>query len=196
MRYLCVIFTNMKKILFVACAAVLFLTVACKDNARKSREITLADTVGKDIAEVNGDVVSTADFEVTMPGAWEKKEQVLKPFRLVMLMAPMEDNFHPNLNILNDELKGRNMEEYLAFNLKQMEPMHLKMEGQGDYKVGDLNGQYMEYTYNYEGKDIAIKSFVFLKGNKAWVLTGSCLTGQAESYVPQFEEIVNSFKLK
>lgn len=192
----------MKIRLLIAAASMAFVAASCNQSNKKEK--SAADTTAKTAqpadagssATVSGNVISMDDWQINLPSGWKKEEKAMGKFNLVMLMAPREAGFSPNLNVLKDDLKGRDLRQYIADNLKQMAPMNISMQDSGAYKVSGIDGQFLRYSYEYQGRKLTIKSYVFPKNDVAYVITGSCLSEQVDAFIPQFDEVVNSFEVK
>ncbi len=69
-------------------------------------------------------------------------------------------------------------------------------DGSGDIVVNGVKGKYTTSSFTYQGTPIATKSYFFIKNGLAYVLTGSCLPSQKDTYRPTFDAIVQTFKIK
>lgn len=189
-----------KKCLPLLFAAISILAVACKSNNKSGGQ---TDTTAKVAitsvtpqSQTAGGVTGTDEYTVNVPDGWQHAERQLKNYKMLLLAAPKDGDYQPNLTVLKDDMRGQSMEAYIAMNLKQMEPMHIKLDKTGDLDVDGFKGKFMTYTYDYQGKSLTIKSYILPKDNVAYILTGSSLASQSDKMMPVFDETVNSFKLK
>lgn len=141
-------------------------------------------------------IITTDQYSIALPQGWQRKDKVSDNFQMVMLVAPPADGYNPNLNVLRDNMNGRDLEGYISFNLQKMAKMNLTNQKSGDMEINGGKAKFLTYSYQMEGKDIAIKTYVVPKDGSAYVLTGSCLLSQVDTYMPEFDKIAQSFKLK
>jgi hypothetical protein len=141
-------------------------------------------------------IIDTNKFSIATPPGWQRHIQTSNGFEILFIMAPPVSGFSPNVNILTEDLKGLSPEEYLKTNVENMKNANMILDDSGDFDADGLRGKYTTSTFNYQGTNIATKSYVFIKDGLAYVLTGSCLITQKDIYRPIFDKTVKTFKLK
>ncbi|MBD1392220.1 hypothetical protein [Mucilaginibacter glaciei] len=193
----------MKPSLLLTCVTAILFAVSCKGpdgkqgNTPPDTPLTVnVPAAAKPDASMNNGVYSTAEYQISIPTGWEQKDQLSNNYKLVMLVAPRVDNYSPNLNILKDDMKGKELDGYIRLNLEKMATMNLTNQKNGDLVIDGVKGKFLTYNYTIEGRNIAIKTYVIPKNGVAYVLTGSCLESQAATYQKQFDDVANTFKLK
>ncbi|WP_374948191.1 hypothetical protein [Mucilaginibacter sp.] len=178
----------------------LLLAAACKGPEAKQGntppDTPLVVNTPPASSAMASNIVTTADYEIAIPQGWVRKDRVSGAYNLVMLVAPRADNYSPNLNVLRDNMNGKSLDGYIRTNLEKMATMNLKDQRAGDMSINGVHGKYLTYSYQIEGREISIKTYVVPKDGFAFVLTASCLLSQSATYMPQFDKLADTFKLK
>jgi hypothetical protein len=160
---------------------------ACSGNQNKT---------GADSTETKTRVVTSDNFSIAVPKGWLEREDVMNGRKMLFLVAPKTGNYQPNMNVLKDFMKGRTMDEYIAFNLKNMEGMNYNDQKSGNISIGGHSGKYLTYNYDYQGRDIAVKSYIIPDNDVAYIITATCLDSQKGDFKDVFERTVETFTLK
>jgi hypothetical protein len=169
--------------LLLSLSGIAILTLNFKNSAAPPRNISKL-------------IIDTTKFNIATPFGWQRRIQTSNGFEILFIVAPTADGFSPNLNILTESLNGISTEEYLKTSAENMKNANMILDGSGDFQADGIQGKYSTSTFNYKGTDIATKSYVFIKDGLAYVLTGSCLISQKDTYRPIFDKTVKTFKLK
>ncbi|BAU54536.1 hypothetical protein [Mucilaginibacter gotjawali] len=176
--------------LLLAVFGITFIILSCRNGApQKHIEIRKG-------TDTNGVIVDTDKFSIALPAGWKHFVKESQGFKILFLMSPPVDNFSPNLNILTEDAHGASMEEYMTASDENMKSGGMVKDGSGDFEVNGFSGKYSTNVFNYQGRNIALKTYVFIKNGLAYVITGSCLTTQKDSYRPIFDKAVKTFKIK
>ena len=77
-----------------------------------------------------------------------------------------------------------------------MKKNNMVLDGSGDFESNGLKGKYSTSTFYYQGRKLATKTYTFIKDGLAYVLTGTCLINQENSYRPIFDKTVKTFRFK
>jgi len=160
-------------------------------NGSPQRNIEVAK-----ITDTNEVRVDTDKFSIALPKGWRHFVQESQGFKIFFLMSPPVDNFAPNLNILTEDTQGMSPDEYMKVSDENMKKGGMIKDGSGDFEVNGVIGKYSTSVLSYQGTNIALKSYVFIKNGLAYVITGSCLVTQKDSYRPIFDKTVKTFKIK
>jgi hypothetical protein len=148
------------------------------------------------ITDTNEVRVDTDKFSIALPKGWRHFVQESQGYKIFFLMSPPVDNFSPNLNILTEDAQGASLDEYMKQSDESMKKGGMIKDGSGDFEVNGIIGKYSTSVFNYQGRDIALKTYAFIKNGLAYVVTGSCLTTQKDSFRPVFDKTVKTFRIK
>jgi len=141
-------------------------------------------------------VYDTTNFSITIPRGWSHHTEISSGFKIFFLNAPPSDSFSSNLNILTEDMHGLTKAQYIQTSKEQMKKQNFIFDGEGDFQANGIKGSYFSTTFDYQGRKLSLKTFNFIKGGLAYVITGTCLGSQADVYRPIFDKTVASFKVK
>ena len=201
----------MKGFIISLTLVVLFLAASCGNNKSNMNNAS-ADSATKAIKQDTlkmvmkpsvpplvvkiDSVANTADFSVAVPKGWTQKENEMNGYKMLFLVAPAAGNFKSNLNILEDKMTGKGLDDYVSNNLKKMAAMQVKKTRESNIQVNGITGKSISYLYNYKGHDLAIKTYVLPVNKAVYVLTATCPLSEAKTISPVFDKIVSTFKVK
>lgn len=141
-------------------------------------------------------VLDTDKFVIAIPTGWQHFTRQSSGFNILFLMAPQANNFNPNLNLLSENVSGATLDEYVEANKQNMSKSNMVFDSEGDITISGIKAKYTTSHFNYQGTDIATKTYFVIKNGLAYVLTGSCLPTQKDTYRPIFDATVQTFKIK
>ena len=197
----------MKKLFTLFVIIALFITASCDNKKSKTKgsvSATKTDTFYNKaskpsapplVSKINS-AAGNNDFKVDVPAGWTQKENEMNGFKMFFLMAPKTGSFQSNLNILKDKMTEKTLDDYIDNNLKKLAAMHVKEIRQSELDVNGLKGKSISYLYNYQGTDLAIKTYVLPANAAVYILTTTCPVSDAKQLEPVFSKIVDSFRVK
>ena len=141
-------------------------------------------------------------FSVAFPKDWTVKHSNQN---VVMLLSPLEgpdDEIHEGINIVKDVQTGDiSLEEYLEASRKAFHKVvnEYRERETTDFEWEGLKGKAMRLSHvakignkNYNMEAVV---FLFVKGNKGYMLFGNAREETLGKYYPLFEAIVRTFKI-
>ncbi len=141
-------------------------------------------------------VYDTDKFSINIPAGWGHHTQMLNGFKIFFMNAPPSDGFSPNLNILTESTQGLTNAQYIHISKEHMKQNNFVIDAEGEFQANGIKGVYFSSKFDYQGRKLSSKSYNFIKGGLAYVITGTCLPGQAGAFRPIFDKTVKSFKVK
>lgn len=137
------------------------------------------------------------NYEILYPAGWIKQEKS----NVLIFMSPREnerDLFQENVNLILQDLSQQPMslEEYTELTKKQVTD-NIGAKAIVSLKATTLAGQQaMEFVYNmyYQGRNLKVKQYWFIKSNIAYVFTFTAEQSQYGGYESTALEMIKSFK--
>ncbi|WPU91153.1 hypothetical protein SNE25_17690 [Mucilaginibacter sabulilitoris] len=182
----------MNKIVSLLAAAAMLTIVSCGNNQNKANSSFENIKVAKTVKAADVDA-----FTIDVPTGWTRKLDDIKVGKQLFLMAPVSDGFQPNLNVLQEDMQGRDLDAYVEYNLKHMGPVDVQTIDQSDIEVNGIKGKLLKFKMNYQNRDMVIGSYIIPgKNGIAFVVTTTALVSQYPALAATFDKTVHSFKLK
>jgi hypothetical protein len=188
----------MKKISLVILAAVIVL-FACKPKTKKmSNDI---DSDIKSYVENNpGLNAGKGTFSIQAAQGWTKVDTTISGLQIVLLKSEVEgpnDIFMENINVVTEQTKGMDLDEYFKANLASLNngmPGYEKISSD----VVTVNGRearHLIYTHTYTGNPTDVEAYFFTTKDMGYVITCSADKGKLAKWKPDFDKVVNTFTI-
>jgi hypothetical protein len=173
--------------------AVIVAFFSCKGNQKKKD----LDAQIKSYVQSAKTLKDTArGFTIDIPEGWQRVEKEANGVRFTFLMGPKANGFQVNLNILKDNMKGMNFDEYIDYNLKHMggvEPVNLK---QTDITINGIKGKVIKYNAVVQNLNLQLGSYVIpVNDGSAYIITTTELAADKPGFQDVLDKAVNSFKV-
>lgn len=139
-----------------------------------------------------------AEVSIKYPATWDYQQN---PQTTFIFMRPLEKEgqiFKENVNLIINNDQGLSLEEYVGASKAQL---NNQLPG---YKL--LSTEYLElggkkygriiYQHNAQNLPLQVAYYIYLEGGKAYNLTCSTIRKNFEEYLPVFQKMVSSFKVK
>lgn len=173
--------------------AVLMAFAACKNKDQKKKDLDTAIKSFNENAKTASD--TTRGFTIDVPEGWHREEKDMNGRRFTFLMAPKVNNFQANLNILKDDAKGMNLEQYVDYSLQHMgaiTPGNLKKT---DIEVNGIKGKLVQYTMAYQTFNMQLGSYILpVNNNSVYIITTTELVDNPH-YTEVLDKTVHTFKV-
>jgi hypothetical protein len=140
-------------------------------------------------------VTDSDKFSMDVPPGWNKATRHIQDLTATVYMAPPADNFHPNINVLLDSGHGVSLDVYIAHNRETMKEAGMQLDSVNNYEVNGNKGKWFNVAYNYQGRLLALKSYIFMQNNVAYIVTCTCLDTQKSTYDIIFNNTLKTFKI-
>ncbi|MCP4652946.1 MAG: hypothetical protein GY858_06130 [Candidatus Omnitrophica bacterium] len=121
----------------------------------------------------------------------------------VVCHAPLKgknDLYRENINVIAAELPNQDaVDTFFQMNkdvTMRVLPGLKSNVSEGEIFAGSHRGQYFSFETSMEDHKIKIKSAVFFKGLKAYIVTCSAQTSQYHKYKDVFEKSIKSLRIK
>lgn len=182
----------MNKIISLLAAAAMLTIVSCGNNQNKANSSFENIKVAKTVKAANIDA-----FTIAVPTGWTRKIDSITVGKQLFLMAPASDGFSPNLNVLQEDMQGRDMDAYVQYNLEHMGPVSPQSIQQSDIDVNGTKGKLLKFKVNFRNRDLMVGTYIIPNKNGiAFVVTTTALVSQYPALAAIFDKTVHSFKLK
>ncbi len=165
-----------------------------------SNLITLGQTTPK--TEKGWSTFSDKNYSVQYPDTWilDRNPQMGMSFVVLSKLSDPKDQFKENVNLLIQDLKGKNMTLKSYTELSEEQIATMVTNGKLiESKTRNENGsefQKLIYTGDQGMYKLKFEQYYWVKNEKAYVLTLTCETSQFEKFKATGEKIMNSFKFK
>lgn len=142
------------------------------------------------------------DFTIQYPDSFELKTsgEMGVTFMLLSRQLSSDDLFRENINLLIQDLKGRNisLDTYVKISENQIATMIVDSDLIESKRIrnGDSKYQKVIYTGKQGAFDLKYEQYYIVENEKAYVLTLTAERNHFDAYQGIGEEIMNSFKLK
>lgn len=162
--------------------------------------ITFSQTSPK--TEKGWSTFSDKNYSVQYPDTWVlyRAPKMGMSFVVLSQLTDPKDQFKENVNLLIQDLKGKNMDLKKYTELSEEQIATLVTNGKLiESKRRNENGsefQKLIYTGDQGMYKLKFEQYYWVKNEKAFVLTLTCEASQFEKFKATGEKIMNSFKFK
>ena len=161
------------------------------------------DSPQRDEKQKGSTAIDNSDFYIAHPADWVE-DQSGKLGTSFFLFAPADndtDPFRENVNLLIQDLKGKNMDldQFVTLSEDQISTHGMpNSELISSERISSSNDEYhkMIYTGDQSGEHLQFEAYCWVRNEKAYVLTFSAEQTTFKKYQSTAENILNSFKLK
>ncbi len=166
---------------------------AMKDQKKKDLEATVKsfNQSAKTVTD------TTRGFSIDVPEGWQRVEKEMNGRRFTFLMGPRVNNFQANLNILKDDAKGMDLDQYVDYSLKHMgaiTPGNLK---ETDIDINGIKGKLVQYTMAYQSFNMQLGSYILpVSGGSVYIITTTELVADKLQFAELFDKTVHTFKVQ
>ncbi len=142
------------------------------------------------------------NYSIQYPSNWElnQSEQAGLSFILFSSLESEQDKFRENINLLIQDLTGKNMDltEYTEISENQIETLVTNSNLIESRRIKKNTDQYQRVIYTGDQGVFHLKfeQYYFIFDNKAYVLTLTTEKTKFGDFKETGEKILNSFKLK
>lgn len=142
---------------------------------------------------------NTHKFSIRFPRGWERLENT--PGVTVMFRTPLSgknDKFRENVNVVANELP-ETIDLTTMFDLNKSAILKLLPGVKLDVKEGEIfagrsKGKYLAFTNKAENLDIAVKTAVWVKDKRVYVVTATAQAKDLHKYASIFNNIMGSLR--
>lgn len=154
-------------------------------------------------AEMTKIPVDKYGFTVDVPSTWKQQQGMVQEGIefVVIALSPAEDAkdaFFENVNILVEKLdKEYTLDEYYNANLQGLTQniVNFNLVEQKNVDINAVPAMRIEYTWGDSSK-VTTYQFIFVKGDKGFVVTFTATPDTFAKYQPVFDKIANSLKFQ
>ncbi len=183
-----------KSIKLLGLVALLAFT-ACKNKDQKKKDLEATVKSFNQSAKTVAD--TTRGFSIDVPEGWQRVEKQMNGRRFTFLMGPKVNNFQANLNILKDDAKGMDLDQYVDYSLKHMgaiTPGNLK---ESDIDINGIKGKLVQYTMAYQSSNMQLGSYILpVNGGSVYIITTTELVADKLQFAELFDKTVHTFKVQ
>lgn len=132
-------------------------------------------------------------FSLVPPAGWTEKTE--SPIQYYW-MGPNQGKFTANLNVMVQTLpKGMGLDGYLQASAQSEKQAGATTVRDKDIVRNGLKGRSHEWRCQMQGRQLHFLSIFFVKGGKAYLLTGTSLDSKYAGVVKDFEASAASFQV-
>lgn len=182
---------QMKQMKFLGIAILLISLNSCGQSTKKN-ELTTKPNGWKTMNE-NG-------YSIQYPESWDlnKSRQMGMSFIILSKLASKQDKFKENVNLMIQDLTGQNinLDRYVQISEGQISTMLTNVKFTESHRLNENNSEFHKFIYTADQGIYKLKTeqYLWLKNEKAYILTLSCEVDQYEKYKKIGEQILNSFR--
>ena len=133
-------------------------------------------------------------FQVEVPNTWLADTSGQGGLRVAFLSPEEEADFRPSVNVVTQHVPPLTIEEYV-----QLARLQLKQLSQSESllrdNLADSGAQVFDWINHQAPMPLWVRQQLYFGGNKAFVLSATCLQGQRDDVIATFESILASFKV-
>jgi hypothetical protein len=136
-------------------------------------------------------------FTLDYPSGWAVNESQPGAEVFIFNQESAQDGFGENLGVGVEELPGEvTLEQYTEASKRNLEAglTGLEVIVEGPTQVGDIPAYSIEYTAEQQGDTYSFLQTWLVDGLRAYVITYTGVGQEFETYRPEAESIVNSFR--
>lgn len=193
----------MKRIKFLV-LSILFLTLSsCVQNLEKAQNSSQISTKDNSIIVQNKWKLLDEDrYSIEYPDDWveDKSGDSGTSFVLFSPLSSNQDKVRENINLMIQDLKGQNinLDKYVAITEKQIKTLMTNGNILESTRINSngVSSHKFVYSGKMRGFDFKFLQYVWILGEKAFLLTLTCEANEFDKYRETGEKIINSFKIK
>lgn len=185
----------MKKVKSLGLAILLFSLTACGQSTTKT------DVTQHPTASENGwKTMNENGYSLQYPENWDlnKSGQMGMSFIILSGLTSEKDKFRENVNLMIQDLTGQNvsLDKYIQISEGQIRTMLTNAKLIESGRLNANNSQFHKFIYTSDQGiyKLQTEQYIWLRNEKAYILTLSCETDQYEKYKETGEKILNSFR--
>jgi len=183
----------MKNFSYLLGACLLLSATACQLNTKKPT----TEEIIKEAAKSPGANAGANKFSIDAPSGWQKYDTSLNGLKTTLLIAPAgEGQFHPNINVMSESMRGTSIESYFDQNLSVMgKYMQGFVSGEkGEKEIAGVKAKWLVYSQAPNGLNLDAVFYAVPKNGIAYIITCTAPKGDLEKYRAKFDEALNSFR--
>ena len=168
--------------------------ISCKNGEQSDQ-----DKILKNIAETYGDKLGNYKFIVHLPIDWTRKDTTVQGLKVTLIQKKKEDdNFAPNINILDEFIGNRDPVDYVKSSKKYLvdNMPGIKILENGEIDSANVKGIWYSYSKFKNGKTRDLTMYCVVLNGVAFNFTCAVNQGGLIKYRPIFEQIVESIKIE
>jgi len=132
-------------------------------------------------------------FSIDPPIGWSVEEPT---YAVVVFRGPTEEGFTVNVNI-QVETTTASLDEYIDAGKQNLETAleNFNLLSEGPRTINNVDAYELVFTFTYYGVTVKEKQVVLMENGKAFIITYAALPTTYQTYLPTFENSVQTFKI-
>ena len=138
----------------------------------------------------------TYGFSITAPAGWTTSEDISGIAVIFYGPTMPETGTDININVIVGTIT-QTLSEAIS-SIKTEYPTvfpNYSLVSESSRTIGGLNGYELVYTFSDEGNDYTQKQVVFIENGKNFVITCTAIPSNYDTYLPTFEQSIQTFQL-
>lgn len=146
-------------------------------------------------------VLDDPKYVIKYPPDWElSRAQQGVEFAVLSPLKSEEDRFRENVNLMVQDLAGMdiNLDKYVEITNEQIKTMVISGQLWESERIKNDGDEFHQMVYSGKFGDFNLKfeQFIWIRSEKAYVLTLTCIYKEFYDYLPIGHIILDSFNLK
>lgn len=139
-------------------------------------------------------------FSINLPKDWEVKKDFMGT--VVATMSPQtgaEDTFRENLNIIVTDAEGAtDLKAYADATFDSTKTMltDFQLSERGNTQQGNIHSEWAVFSHRQGDSTLKTMTHILLSKGKTYIVTSTGTPESFDTYRPQFDEIVKTFKFE
>ena len=165
--------------------------------------ITIGQTIDNDsLKNIEWKSLDDENYHIEYPGTWLVNTTMPMGIKFAILspLSDTTDNFRENVNLLTEDLTGKylTLDQYIELSEKQIQILVTDYKKHLSERNKNNTLEYHKLIYSSKQGifDLIFEQFIWLKSEKAYILTLTCKLNEFEICKKTGEKILQSFKLK
>ncbi len=182
------------KFIIVVLSVFSILLTSCKNDGQNNPNKIL-----KKIAETYGDKVGNYKFTVHLPDEWRREDTTIQGLKITLIYKnKQDDNFAPNINILDEFIGNRDPVAYVESAKKYLldNMPGIRILENGEIDSANVKGIWYSYSKFKNGKTRDIIMYCILLNGVAFNFTCAVDQGGLTKYRQTFKQIAESIKIE
>lgn len=174
-----------------------FVFIGCKSKSKKSNDAIDLKEVVKEYPGVNK---GAGTYDITAPEGWDKKDTAMSGVKFTAIISPADganDIFRENINVVTENAKDLNLDEYEKANRFTMKGQmaSMKIIKDGETVIGNMPAKWVTYSFDYSGYPLKNTVYFLVKNRTGYTITCSALSADFDKFQSAFKSSVNSFTI-
>ncbi|HNU88629.1 MAG TPA: hypothetical protein PKJ94_10075 [Ferruginibacter sp.] len=174
-----------------------FVIMGCKSKSQKNNDTVDLKEMAKKYPGINK---GAGTYDISAPEGWDKKDTTMSGVKFTAIISPPDganDIFRENINVVTENAKDLNLDEYEKANRLTMKGQMTGMNiiKDGETVIGNMPAKWIFYSFDYSGYPLKNTVYFLVKNRIGYTITCSALSSDFDKFQAAFKTSVNSFTI-